>query len=224
MYASGNPKDATTMRQEILFRDEERYFLASHTAILQNNTHPILADSKEALQVLVHWVRDFLCRPHQQLGRGGNVCPYTAPAMKRYALWFTAITTPDLNKEDILATVNAYREWFLELDPVDKELSIFKSIIIAFPTVSPEQATAFIDTTQDMLKADFVKNGLMLGQFHESCPEPGLHNSDFRPLQSPVPLLAIRNMVRTDVPFLAHDEKLMEYYYKLFLAKEEVRT
>lgn len=211
------------MREQILFRNGERYFLASHPAILQANPHPALEESKVALQTLVHWVRDFLCKPNIQLGRRGSVCPYTAPAMKRYALWFTAITDPNISKEDILEKVNFYREWFLELEPRDKELSIFKSIIIAFPNITPAQAPEFIDATQEALKTDFVKNGLMLGQFHESCPEPGLHNSEFRPLQAPVPLLAIRNMVRTDIPFLAHDEELMKHYYKLFLPKNEVK-
>lgn len=212
------------MHEKILFRNGERYFLASHPAILQANSHPALQESKAALQTLVHWVRDFLCKPHHQLGRGGNVCPYTAPAMKRYALWFTAITEPNISKEDLLATVNFYREWFLELEPTEKDLAIFKSIIIAFPNVKRAEAPEFIDATQASLKVDFVKNGLMLGQFHESCPEPGLHNSKFRPLQSPVPLLAIRNMVRTDIPFLAHDEELMKHYYRLFLPKTKAKV
>jgi hypothetical protein len=42
----------------------------------------------------------------------------------------------------------------------------------------------------------------MVGQFYEGCPESGLWNDAFHPLQSPVPLLAIRNMVPSDFPFL----------------------
>src|SRR5206468_1894821 len=45
-------------------------------------------------------------------------------------------------------------------------------------------------------------DGLMLGQFHMKNEEPGLHNVNFRPLQSPIPLLAVRFMVMADLPFL----------------------
>lgn len=205
------------MRQDILFRKNDRYFLANHGAILSPKTDPRIAESKAALTTLVHWIRDFLCEPHRELGRGGNVCPYTAPALKRYTLWFTAITEENPSEETILEALQIYRDWFLELEPTDVNRAIFKSIIIAFPTINAEKAPEYIDAVQAALKSDFVRNGLMIGQFHEGCPEPGLHNADFRPLQSPIPLLAIRNMVRTDIPFLAHDEELMEAYSKLFI-------
>jgi hypothetical protein len=42
----------------------------------------------------------------------------------------------------------------------------------------------------------------MLGEFHPFSPTPGLRNSHFRPLRSPVPLLAIRHIVESDVDFL----------------------
>jgi len=42
----------------------------------------------------------------------------------------------------------------------------------------------------------------MVGQFYEGCAESGLWNDSFQPLQSPIPLLAIRNMVPSDFLFL----------------------
>ena len=58
---------------------------------------------------------------------------------------------------------------------------------------------------------------LMLGQFHPLPPaEPGLWNADFRPLRSPVPLLAIRHMVPTDLPFLTSDRRFVESYREVF--------
>ncbi len=45
----------------------------------------------------------------------------------------------------------------------------------------------------------------MIGQFHPRCDNPGLWNTDFRPLRSPLPLLAIRRMVVFDLPFLTED-------------------
>jgi hypothetical protein len=56
------------------------------------------------------------------------------------------------------------------------------------------------------VKADYVSRGLMIGEFYDGPPaKAGLWNQDFRPLRSPVPLLAIRRMVRTGFPFLRDD-------------------
>jgi len=63
----------------------------------------------------------------------------------------------------------------------------------------------------------FVENGLMIGQFHPLPPvEGGLWTKDFRPLRCPVPLLAIRHMVPTDLPFLTRDRRLLDGYYRVF--------
>ncbi len=69
---------------------------------------------------------------------------------------------------------------------------------------------------QAKLKNDFVARGLMLGQFHPHCDEPGLWNDDFRPLRSPVPLLGIRHMVPTDFPFWKNDKTLFARYLERF--------
>jgi hypothetical protein len=42
----------------------------------------------------------------------------------------------------------------------------------------------------------------MLGEFHPQSATPGLRNRYFCPLRSPIPLLAIRHMVESDVDFL----------------------
>jgi len=63
-------------------------------------------------------------------------------------------------------------------------------------------AAKLIDDAQNELKASFVDVGLMLGEFHSENESPGLRNPEFRPLRSPVPMLAIRHMVESDLPFL----------------------
>ena len=44
--------------------------------------------------------------------------------------------------------------------------------------------------------------GLMLGEFHMRNNQPGLRNDDFFPLRTPIPCLAVRHMVPTDLAFL----------------------
>ena len=62
-----------------------------------------------------------------------------------------------------------------------------------------------------------LDRGLMLGQFHPLPPaEGGLWNPDFRPLRSPVPLLAIRQMVPSDLPFLTGEVEFLDSYLRVF--------
>jgi hypothetical protein len=73
-----------------------------------------------------------------------------------------------------------------------------------FPSLAANGAdgAAMIDKVQARLKPYFVEMGMMLGEFHAGNESPGLRNPDFRPLRSPIPMLAIRHMVESDLPFL----------------------
>lgn len=102
---------------------------------------------------------------------------------------------------------------FIDFDAGDRS-NIHRARVI-LPTRLEGAATA-VDTVQRRLKPVFVERHLMIGQFFEECEEPGLWNADFRPLKTPVPLLAIRSMVPTDVAFLHHDNSLLESYLDKF--------
>jgi hypothetical protein len=98
--------------------------------------------------------------------------------------------------------IDACREHFLGRETVDGKIDIFGSMVLIFPDVTNEEASQVIDPSQRELKPSFVREGLMLGEFHKFSPTPGLRNKSFRPLRSPIPLLAIRHMVESDVDFL----------------------
>jgi hypothetical protein len=77
-------------------------------------------------------------------------------------------------------------------------------------------SSAEIDNLQRSLKDRFVREGLMIGQFHPTCDEPGVWNQSFRPLRSPIPLLAIRTMVVYDMPFLLGSQAHLGAYLARF--------
>jgi hypothetical protein len=56
----------------------------------------------------------------------------------------------------------------------------------------------YIDGIQRPLRDEFVREGLMLGEFHQLSQSKGIHNKEFRPLRSPIPMLTIRHMVSTE--------------------------
>jgi len=73
-----------------------------------------------------------------------------------------------------------------------------------------------LDALQRRLKDAFVREGLMVGQFHPHCEQRGLWNEDFRPLKAPIPLLAIRRMVSSDLPFLLGSASHLSAYLDRF--------
>ena len=75
--------------------------------------------------------------------------------------------------------------------------------MIVTPDLEAAQADDLFVRTLDELKTQFVRSGCMLGEFHQGPPKKGgLHNPDFRPLFSPIAMMAIRQMVETDIHFL----------------------
>ena len=165
---------------------------------------------------VVGWARSYLCRPHAGLGREGPVCPFTQPSLERGLFWLTFYPGADPAPGDVSAVVSRYRDWFLELEPAAGAEAQHKAILVLFPELAPAGAPGVIDAVQAALKPEFIARGLMIGQFHEGCEEPALWNRDFRPLRSPVPLLAIRHMVRTDAAFLTRDAGSLAAYLQRF--------
>jgi hypothetical protein len=180
----------------------------------------LLPDHLEAYRAhaeeVVDWAHTYLCQPHAALGREGPVCPYTEASLARALFWLTVYPGPDPTSEEVAAIVTRYREWFLELEPTGGADVHYKAILILFPDVAPARALDVIDAVQAASKPEFIAEGLMIGQFHAGCEEPGLWNQHFRPLRSSVPLLAIRSMVRTDAPFLTKDPDSLAAYLERF--------
>jgi hypothetical protein len=87
--------------------------------------------------------------------------------------------------------------------------------MLIFPDVHIEEAFKLIDGVQQKLKPFFIEAGLMIGEFHKRNESPGLHNPNFRPLRSPIPMLGIRYMVESDLPFLQQvsDEPCLRIRY-----------
>ncbi len=179
---------------------------------------PLPAQVREGFDVLsriLHWAGDYLSNPHPELGRSGAVCPFTAPAIRR-EVFFLTVVPGEPTLAEVEATVRAYRDWFLEMEPRKGRLAAYKSINILFPDIPEAAWTTLIEAAQERLKAEYVPLGIMIGEFHPGPPpQPALWNPDFRPLKSPVPLLSIRHMVPTDWVFLRHRQDWASAYLRV---------
>nr|WP_232224104.1 hypothetical protein [Mastigocladopsis repens] len=168
-----------------------------------------------------------MAKPHHDLGRSGPVCPFVPHSLKSNNIQMGVIHAKNLEPQQVEEIVLRYRDIFLEIEPRDREIGINKAILLIFPELDIEETSKLIDGVQQKLKLFFVDVGLMLGEFHKRNETPGLHNPNFRPLRSPIPLLAIRFMVESDLPFLinADDPALRIKYLEAYLQRfgNEVR-
>jgi hypothetical protein len=160
-----------------------------------------LMKADHPLAVTAAWMRRFLARPHRDLGRSGPVCPFVPGAIVQDTIWLADCSLGRGDRDAIIEIIGLFRDLFLQLEPKSGEQAQWKAMVIVFPNVPVEDADV-IDHVQSELKARFVDAGLMIGEFHERNESPGLRNENFRPLRSPIPALAIRHMVETDLPFL----------------------
>jgi hypothetical protein len=121
---------------------------------------------------------------------------------------------------EVEAITQKYIHLFLDHYPLDRPDAILQTLLVVFPNIPIERSTV-IDDAHQTLKSAFVQRGLMLGQFHMTCPEPAVRNPDFPAMVSPLPFFAIRHMAQHDVLFLhqrpdwfsQYDARLGEAYH-----------
>jgi len=149
------------------------------------------------------WIESFLTHPSTELGREGDVCPYMRRAMRKN---YVAMRAFDMGLGDVALAelVRNLREDMLDraarLEQTS-ERNYVAAIIVPFGAAD-ELMVQVLGRIQPSLKPEFVERGLMLGEFWPGHQDSGLHNEDFRPLASPLPMLAMRHMVLSDLGFL----------------------
>jgi len=197
---------------------KEKLFLKLSDLKSQPRPEPV-RDYGDPIEQLLNWVDEYLCKPHQELGRAGPVCPFVPTALEMgllYLLIFPRVDQ-DTDLEEMRQLVLHERDQFLTMEPRQGNAAQFKSFLMIFPNIPSPQAHEVIDRLQASLQESFVERGLMVGEFHPGPPNKrGLWNETFRPLACPIPLLAIRHMVPTDILFLKEKSSLVAEYLRLF--------
>ncbi len=186
--------------------------------ISKNNIPTSYLAYRDELELFSGWVTNFLEKSNKNLGRTGAVCPYVQYAEEKEYFKVGIFEQPNPVQSHIVNLIRGLKDTFLSMPPLQKKDKKFKAITVLFPALTQSQIYHIIDDVQLQLKPEFVKQGMMIGQFYENCQQGGLRNSNFKPLQSPVPLLAIRYMVETDWPFLEGD-KILEQAYQTFFGE-----
>jgi hypothetical protein len=190
------------------FRDYQgrQLYLTTNTELTDPASWPQLDPLLPHFLLTLWWAENFLTKPNKKLGRAGPVCPFAGPSLERKTFWLTAHPAALPEQSELEEIVMGYRQWFLDIPSPSTEDAQYKTILILLPNIPSDHFASIIDKTQKALKPAFLREKLMIGQFHSLCEEPGVQNPAFRPLHSPVPMLVIRYMTSGDIVFMKNED------------------
>ena len=165
--------------------------------------------------IIRDWLNEYICRPHEHIGRTGAVCPFVTASLRAGSL---EIRIRTLGSAASVATIaELLRHTLDEFDLIEWKGSnlALRSLLVAMPDLAPSQGH-LLDDAHRAIKPGAVRRGLMIGQFHPLCQEPAARNPGFPVNRSPVPLVAIRPMALHDILFLAERKEWFAEYHRRF--------
>jgi hypothetical protein len=164
-------------------------------------------------RIIADWVRSYLMRPHPKLGRPGAVCPFTSAAARLDAV--RVGSSPARTEEAVDRTMQQALAAFEAID-CPKAQRHLRTVIVGFPNCADEDGLAQLKNARNRLRLESVLRGKMFALFQPNSGDKGLLNPEFRPLRSPLPLLAIRMLVENDAPFVLRNPLLAPIYLLKF--------
>jgi len=168
------------------------------------------------VQQVWQWASTFVCSPHADLGRRGAVCPYTLGSIDHEIFYLGFPAVSGLGPGEIMTVVRRYRDWYLDLrDQAPQARRHLVSVVVVLADTDRTDPGP-LEAIHAELKPEFIELGLMLGEFHPTCSTPGVWSADFRPLRSPVPMLVMREMMASDLPFLTSRPDHIAAYFERF--------
>ena len=189
--------------------------LLSFAEIVSGDLTGMAPDLAQGLRALTHWTRTFLMSTHPDLGRTGDVCPFTAQGARldtlRYGVSLAAGHDLARIRREMADAFDAF-----DRVPHPRRMGHFRAVMVAFPNCADPKGLETLAAVQKSLRLKSLRTDRMVGLFHDGTEAEGLWNAAFRPLRSPIPLLAIRALVENDAAFAARHPMLVPTYLKRF--------
>jgi hypothetical protein len=178
-----------------------------------------LADGDlNALRAIADWIETFVVEPHKDLGRAGTVCPFVPGSLDRKVLWLAPEPIADGGEPEVVVElVNGYKRLFLETQPIGGDDADYKVIVVVFTDLPADRAQGvFADVLERLAVPSYADDGILFGPYYDGNKATAIYNSNFRPFQSPVPFLFVRQGVVSDWKFFLDDEELLNLWARRF--------
>jgi hypothetical protein len=121
-----------------------------------------------ALHAVAGWIKTYVVKPHEDLGRAGPVCPFVPGALERKTLWLAPERIADRDVPAVVELINGYQRLFLDAQPTDGDDANYKVIVVVFSDLSADRAQGvFDDVLQHLAVPSYVEDGIVFGPFYE---------------------------------------------------------
>ena len=127
-----------------------------------------------ALRSVADWIRAFVVKPHQDLGRAGPVCPFVPEGLERGTVWLVPEHIVDRTVPDLVRLMNDYKEQLVDAEPTEGDGVQYKAIMIVLTDLSADRAPDYLndDQVQGLKQPAYADDGVVLGEFHRRTREP----------------------------------------------------
>jgi hypothetical protein len=153
--------------------------------------------------------------------------------LERKVLWLAPEQIADRGEPDAVELVSGYKRLFLETQPTGGgDDAGYKVIVVVFTDLPADRAQAvFDDVLQHLAVRSYADDGILFGPYYEGNQGTAIYNSGFRPFQSPVPFLFVRQGMISDWKFFLDNEEWLSLWARRYgesaaqaLAEELRRT
>jgi hypothetical protein len=177
-----------------------------------------LAESDlDALHAVAGWIKSYVVKPHKELGRAGPVCPFVPGALERRTFWLAPEHIADRDVPAVVELMDGYRRLFLDTRPTDGDEAKYKAIVVVFTDLPADRAPSVFDSVLEQLAVpSYAGDGILFGPFYQGNEGTAIYNSSFRPFQSPVPFLFVRQGVISDWKFFLDKEDWLGLWARRF--------
>ena len=180
-------------------------------------TSELAQSDLDALRAVADWIKTFVVKPHKDLGRAGTVCPFVPGSLDRKVLWLAPEQIADRGEPAAIELASGYKRLFLETQPTGGDDADYKVIVIVFTDLPADRAQSVFDNVlQRLAVQSYADDGILFGPYYEGNEGTAIYNSTFRPFQSPVPFLFVRQGVISDWKFFLDNEDLLNLWARRF--------
>ena len=135
------------------------------------------------------------------------MCPPVPGSLERKTLWLASEHLAGRSVADVVQLMNGYKTQFLHTPPMDGDGANNKVIVVVFTDLPADRARGlFGEVLQPLAVPSYVEDDVLFGLFYEGNADTAIYNARFRPFQSPVPLLFVRQGVLSDWKFFLDNE------------------
>lgn len=161
------------------------------------------------------WVQEFVMRPHPELRRDGEVCPFVAPARLQKTLVMTSLRTGAApTVAQLCATLRCCAELFRSYRWAGGNARLHAMLVVLGELT--DEAALGLDAAHPTVKNELVQADIMMAQFHPRCSEPAARNPALPAFQSPVPMVAVRRLSFHDILFLHQKPEWFWHYERKY--------